>query len=116
MLRGEALAAAFASSDVFLFPSTTETLGMAMLEALASGLPVVAARSGASSEVVSHEESGLLYEPGSRGAFVEAVQQVVYNPELRERLSRGARAAAESRTWESSTMTLRGYYQEALGS
>lgn len=116
MLRGEALAAAFASSDVFLFPSTTETLGMAMIEALASGLPVVAARSGATAEVVSHEESGLLHEAGSERALVEAARRILSDAELRERLSQGARVAAEQRTWESSTATLRGYYEEALKS
>src|SRR5215211_2536463 len=46
-LQGEELSAAFASADAFLFPSTTETLGIAMIEALASGLPVLAARTGA---------------------------------------------------------------------
>lgn len=113
-LRGEALAAAFASSDVFLFPSTTETLGMAMIEALASGLPVVAARSGATSEVVDHERSGLLHEAGSEESFVDAVRRLISDAGLRERLSRGARAAAEQRTWESSTAALRGYYIEAM--
>src|SRR5215210_3914163 len=52
LLTGEDLAAAYASADLFVFPSTTETLGMAMIEALASGLPVVAARSGAAHEIV----------------------------------------------------------------
>ena len=57
-LHGEELAAAFASADAFLFPSTTETLGMAMIEALASGLPVLAARTGATGEVVRRWRDG----------------------------------------------------------
>ena len=76
LLQGDDLAAAYASADVFVFPSTTDTLGMAMLEALASGLPVVAARSGGSSEVVGDGESGLLYEPGSAASFVAAVRRL----------------------------------------
>lgn len=114
MLQGRDLTAAYASADVFVFPSTTETLGMAMIEALASGLPVVAASSGATTEVVSHEESGLLYEAGSGSELVEATRAILSDAELRERLSKGARAAAEERSWESSTGALRGYYQEAL--
>lgn len=115
LLRGEELAAAYASADVFLFPSTTETLGMAMIEALASGLPVVAARSGATHEVVSDEESGLLYDPGAPDAMARAVSRVLSDDGLRERLARGARSAAEKRDWASSTRTLRGYYEQALG-
>jgi glycosyltransferase involved in cell wall biosynthesis len=113
LLRGEDLASAYASADAFLFPSTTETLGMAMLEALASGVPVLAARSGASHEVVSEGESGLLYEPGSVPELVAAVRRLLSDDDLRESLSRGARAAAEERDWLSSTRTLRGYYEEA---
>jgi glycosyltransferase involved in cell wall biosynthesis len=114
LLTGDDLAAAYASADLFLFPSTTETLGMAMIEGLASGLPVVAARSGASHEVVSEGENGLLYEPGSDGEFVAAVQRILEDDTLRGALGRRARAAAEKRGWESSTATLQGYYEEAL--
>jgi glycosyltransferase involved in cell wall biosynthesis len=113
-LRGRMLARAYASGDVFLFPSTTETLGMAMNEALASGLPVVAARSGASHEVVSEGENGLFYEPGSGAALADAIEEISSSEEYLRRMSLGARAAAESRTWESSTRTLRGYYEQAI--
>jgi glycosyltransferase involved in cell wall biosynthesis len=115
LLRGEGLAAAYASADLFLFPSTTETLGIAMIEALASGLPVVAARSGAAHEVLSEGENGLLYKPGSDMEFVAAVRRVVENDALRASLSLEARTAAEKHDWKTSTATLRGYYEEALG-
>ena len=114
LLRGEDLAAAYASADAFLFPSTTETLGMAMIEALASGLPVVAAESGASREVVSDGENGLLYEPVQDGTLVSAVAKVLSDDALHEKLARGAREAALGRGWASSARTLRGYYEEAL--
>jgi glycosyltransferase involved in cell wall biosynthesis len=114
LLQGEDLAAAYASADVFLFPSTTETLGMAMIEALASGLPVVAARGGASHEVVSEGKNGLLYEADSAASLVTAVRRLFSDDTLREALARGARATAEERDWESSTCTLRGYYEQAL--
>jgi glycosyltransferase involved in cell wall biosynthesis len=115
LLQGEDLAAAYASADAFLFPSTTDTLGLAMLEALASGLPVVAAHSGASREVVREGENGLLYEAGSEEALVAAVRRLFSDNALREALARGARAAAEERDWGASTRALRGYYEEALG-
>lgn len=115
LLTGDDLAAAYASSDLFLFPSTTETLGMAMIEGLASGLPVVAARAGAAHEVLSEEETGLLYEPGSEGELVATVRRILDDDALRQSMSRGARAAAEERGWEASTAALRSYYKEALG-
>jgi glycosyltransferase involved in cell wall biosynthesis len=112
--RGEELTAAYASADALAFPSTTETLGLAMLEALSSGLPVVAARAGASHEVVEDGVSGLLYDPRSSGSLIEAVSRVMGDGDLRARLGKGARAAAETRSWEAATRTLRGYYEEAL--
>jgi glycosyltransferase involved in cell wall biosynthesis len=115
LLQGEDLAAAYASADAFLFPSTTDTLGLAMIEALASGLPIVAARSGASQEVVSEGENGLLYEANSASALVAAVRRLFSNDAFREALARGARAAAEEREWEASARVLRGYYEQALG-
>lgn len=113
-LSGEDLAAAYSSADVFLFPSTTDTLGMAMLEALASGLPVVAARAGAGDEVVTEGESGLLYDPDSIESFVGAVRRIVGDEGLRKHLSQGARIAAKGRNWSASTQTLRSYYDETL--
>ena len=115
LLTGEDLAAAYASADLFVFPSTTETLGMAMIEALASGLPVVAARTGAIHEVVSEGENGLLYDPGSDGELASTVRRLLGNDELRRSFGLRARAAAEKRDWKTSTATLRGYYEEALG-
>lgn len=113
LLQGEELAGAYASADAFLFPSTTETLGMAMIEALASGLPVVAARSGASHEVVSEKENGLFYEPGSKADLLSTITKTLSDEERRKEMSRNARAAAEERSWEGSTRTLRGYYEQA---
>lgn len=113
VLKGEALAQAYASGDVFLFPSTTETLGMAMIEALASGLPVVAARSGASHEVVDDGETGLLYEPGSGQDLAAAVRRIFGDEALRKEMGAKARRAAEERSWENATRVLRGYYERA---
>jgi glycosyltransferase involved in cell wall biosynthesis len=115
VLQGEDLASAYASADAFLFPSTTDTLGLAMLEALASGLPVIAARGGASHEIVSDEETGLLYEANSKPSLISAVRRLFSDEGFRAALARRARKTAEKRDWESSTHTLRGYYEEAMG-
>ncbi len=113
--KGRDLASAYASADAFVFPSTTETLGLSMLEALASGLPVVAARTGASGEVVSDGENGLLYEPDSPASLVTAVSTLFSDEDYRSSLARNARLSAETRDWENATLTLRGYYEQALG-
>ena len=113
ILKGEDLAHAYATGDIFLFPSTTETLGMAMIEALASGLPVVAARSGASHEVVDEGKTGLLYEPDSEEDLVSCVSRLSDDEGLRRKMGIKARAVAEERNWERSTRALRGYYEQA---
>ena len=112
--RGAELTAAYSSADVLVFPSTTETLGLAMLEALSSGLPVVAARAGAAHEVVEEGVNGLLYEPEDRDSLVRTVRRVLEDGQLRARLGEGARATAETRDWEAATRALRGYYEMAL--
>jgi glycosyltransferase involved in cell wall biosynthesis len=114
LLTGDDLAAAYASADLFVFPSITETLGMAMIEALASGLPVIAARTGAIHEVVSEGVNGLLYEPGSDEELVAAVRCLHGDDAMRRSFGLRARAAAEERGWKASTATLRSYYEEAL--
>jgi glycosyltransferase involved in cell wall biosynthesis len=114
VLQGDELAAAFATADAFVFPSTTETLGIAMIEALASGLPVLAARAGAAGEVIGDGETGLLYDPTSDAALIAAVEKLVSDDALRARMGKSARAAAERRDWRSSTQTLRGYYEKAV--
>jgi glycosyltransferase involved in cell wall biosynthesis len=114
VLQGDELATAFASADAFVFPSTTETLGIAMIEALASGLPVLAARAGAAGEVVADGETGLLYDPASDASLVAAVKTLVSDDGLRTRMGKSARRAAQRRDWRSSTRTLRGYYEKAV--
>src|SRR5690606_5751646 len=70
-LAGDELGAAYASADVFAFPSDSETLGFAALEAMAAGVPVVAARAGGIPHIIDHGRTGLLVEPGSGPALAE---------------------------------------------
>lgn len=93
--HGEVLAA-WNRAAIAVVPSITpETFGLAALEALRAGTPVVAARSGGLPEVVVDGESGLLVTPGDSEALRAALQRLVDDPHLRERLGRGATARAE---------------------
>lgn len=94
------LSAHYASGDVFLFPSVTETFGNVTLEAAASGLGIVAYRYAAAREHLEHGRSALLAPFDDRYAFMAAAQRMVQDPALPRRLGRAARTAAEPLTWE----------------
>ncbi|MEN9217963.1 MAG: glycosyltransferase family 1 protein [Gloeomargarita sp. DG_2_bins_126] len=111
-LQGEALAQAFAAADVFVFPSCTETLGLVLLEAMAAGCPVVAARRGGITDVVQDGVNGFLFEPEQELGLVTAVQQVLASPGQRQRLQVMARREAERWGWAAATAQLRRYYEQ----
>jgi glycosyltransferase involved in cell wall biosynthesis len=112
-LRGRELAAAFASADVFVMPSRTETLGFVVLEAMASGLPVVAAHAGGLPDLVSHEETGLLYHPDRPREAAAAVRRIVGHDGRRRLLARLARKSAEGASWAAETRRLVDAYRRA---
>jgi glycosyltransferase involved in cell wall biosynthesis len=112
-LEGDALPQAYADADLFLFASQTDTFGQVVLEAQASGLPVVAVDRGGPRSLIEHGENGLLARPDA-GALAEAVLSVVQSPLLRERLRRGGRAAAAARSWNGSMQQLARGYDRAL--
>jgi glycosyltransferase involved in cell wall biosynthesis len=93
------LAAHYASADLFLFPSLTDTFGNVVLEAMASGLAIVAFDRGAAREHLVHGVSAMLVDPDDPAAFVAAACRLALNPELRRRLGRAARRAAEDLGW-----------------
>lgn len=99
-LEDTELSALYASGDVFLFPSLTETFGNVTLEAMASGLAVVAYRTAAARQHIDHEISGLLAEPGDRAGFVELARQLARDPQLARDLGRAARTTAKKVGWE----------------
>jgi phosphatidylinositol alpha 1,6-mannosyltransferase len=109
-LRGDALAQAYASADIFCFPSTTDTFGQVILEAAASGLPVVAAAAGGALELVGHRTTGLLVPPDNPAAFADALAELVDDVPFRLALGRRALAAAQSRSWAGSHEELRRAY------
>ena len=99
LVNGE-LSAHYASADIFLFPSLSETFGNVTLEAMASGLGIVAYRYAAAREHLTHDESALLPEPGDEAGFLTAATALVHDLARARRLGALAREAAESLTWE----------------
>ena len=114
-LEGDDLARAYASSDVFLFPSDTETFGNVTLEAMASGLPTVCARAVGSRDLVNDGVTGRLCPPGDVSAFTEAVRELVQNTSLRDRMSTAAHERAQDFTWDAILGKMDRYYDEVLG-
>lgn len=112
-LHGDELAAAYASSDLFVFPSTTETLGLVLLEAMASGLPVVAAASGPTLEQIDDGHNGFLFDPLREGEFARKVLSLTDEAELRRAGERAFRAAAEL-GWDGPSRQLLDVYRTAL--
>ena len=99
-LTGDRLAAAYASADVFVFPSMTDTYGNVVLEAHASGLPAIASDQGGPPEIVATHDSGLIIDMRNTGAIVEAMRRLAADRDLRDRLSRNALAKARESGWE----------------
>ena len=117
-LAGDELASAYASADAFLFPSSTETLGLVLLEAMAAGCPVVGANRGGIPDIVSDGENGCLYDPegpdGGAGSLTAATLRLLGDPSQRQQLRRNARQEAERWGWAGATEQLRSYYREVL--
>ena len=112
-LEGDDLARAYASADVFLFASRTDTFGQVLLEAQASGLPVVAVAEGGPRSIVDDDVTGLLREPDA-SRLADAVCELAASPRLRARLADGALRAVRERTWEASLGRLAAGYHAAL--
>ena len=111
-LEGRALSDAYSAADVFVFPSRSETLGNVVLEAFASGLPVVGVRDGGTIENVRDGVNGILCPPGDVEAFADGIRRLADDPPLRRRLGHNARAWAEARTWDAAFAPLTGAYAE----
>ena len=113
-LAGDALSRAYASSDVFLFPSDTETFGNVTLEAMASGLPTVCADATGSSELVQHGTTGYLAPPGHSATFLDYTARLVRDAGLRARMGAHALECAERYGWDAVLDRLLGYYHDVL--
>jgi glycosyltransferase involved in cell wall biosynthesis len=104
-LEGDELPRAYASADLFLFCSRTDTFGQVLVEAGASGLPAVAVNEGGPSSIVEDGETGRLCDPDP-GMIAAAILQMADSPAWRAKLGRQALEAARARTWDAAMMQL----------
>ena len=112
---GEDLADHYAAGDLFAFASRTETFGNVALEAMASGLPVVAVRAGGVADIVDHGATGLLVEPdASPRTFAETLVRLADDAEERRAMGRTARGFAESQSWSAVMEDLRSSYSRVV--
>lgn len=113
-ITGDELTRAYASSDIFLFPSETETFGNVTLEAMSSGLPCVVADATGSKSLVESGINGFLAPPRDTGEFARRVKEIAEDDALRERMGRAARQKALAYSWENVNKKLLDNYREAL--
>jgi glycosyltransferase involved in cell wall biosynthesis len=110
--RAKHLPRLYASADAFVFASTTETLGLVVLEAMASGLPVIAPAAGGVADHLRHEENGLEVPAADPSNMARAMVRLAMNPATRASLSRGARRTAEGLSWAGELDRLSVSYRE----
>ena len=114
-LHGDELSRAFASADILILPSDSETLGFVVLESMASGVPVIAARAGGTPSLIDDGVTSFLVTPGNMAEYVTRLIQL-RNDEFRSGMGKLARKQAEKWDWESSMTYLRNVqYEQARG-
>lgn len=118
-LKGEALAEAYASADIFAFPSVSETFGQVVLEAQASGLPVVAMEAEGVNEIVVNGKTGLLVNPNNEEKTViedyhRAIVSVLNDPETYNSMAKEALKRSKAFTWEAAMNTCLSAYENAI--
>jgi glycosyltransferase involved in cell wall biosynthesis len=114
MLHGTDLAAAYAAADIFAFPSDTDTFGNVVLEAMACGVPVVAAAVGGQVDLVTHDRTGLLFDPTDIGQFAAHLERYRDSPALRQRHATAGLRAARERDWQRQIQLLIHHYARAM--
>jgi glycosyltransferase involved in cell wall biosynthesis len=113
-LKGNDLAAAYASADIFFMASRTETLGLVVLEAMAAGCAVVAADEGGIPDIVRDGVTGHLFKHGDQQTAIAAVRKLITDDAHREHMRREARIDAEKWSWAAATRQLEGLYRDLL--
>ena len=117
-LAGEELASAYASGDIFLFPSSTETLGLVLLEAMAAGCPVIGANKGGIPDIINDGFNGCLYDTdgtdNGEQSLIEATKKILENKDKKEKMRIAAREEAEKWDWNQATLQLKNFYKKTL--
>jgi len=113
-LDGERLAEVYAASDLYVFPSASETFGNVVLESLASGTPVIGAKSGGVQNIIRPGVSGLLCSPGNVEEFSEAILQLLTNEPLRQKMGNSGRHYALTQSWDRILHNLICHYTDVI--
>jgi glycosyltransferase involved in cell wall biosynthesis len=113
-LRGADLWSAFASADIFVFPSAMETFGLVLVEAMASGLPVVSSRVGGADDIVRPGVNGYVFSAGDVRGLINGVQAILSDPSKRKIMGRNARLFAETQSWPAMMDELIGCYDDLI--
>lgn len=113
-LKGENLAAVYASSDLFVFPSTTDTFGNVVLEAQASGLPVIVSDQGGPCENIIDGKTGLVCRADDTQSLLEAIRTLTSDPARRRSMGHAARNYVEERSFENAFLQMWDLYQDPV--
>jgi phosphatidylinositol alpha 1,6-mannosyltransferase len=116
LMHDRDLSEAYASADIFTFPSATETFGNSLLEAMGSGLPCLTAGAGGVLEFAQHARNAWLVAPNSAPALAEGLRRLIQDPALRHSLAEGGLQTARERDWDQVYDQLLDDYQEAIES
>jgi glycosyltransferase involved in cell wall biosynthesis len=113
-MKGDELASAYASADLFVMPSRTETLGLVLLEAMAAGCPVVACRAGGVPDAIEDGVTGFLFDPEQEGGLAATVQKAWNSTGQLEAIRQNARQDVERYSWAKATSELRQLYCQVI--
>ncbi len=111
-LSGDALTEIYASADLFVFPSATDTFGNVVLEAQASGLPVIVTDKGGPCENMANQETGLVVPADDSVALMSAIQTLVHHPDTLKFMGSAARKYVEARSFEAAFLKTWDMYNE----
>jgi glycosyltransferase involved in cell wall biosynthesis len=113
-LEGTNLARAIASADLMINPSTTETFGNVILEAMASGVPVISADAPNARALINPDETGMLCNPADASDYVRAAIRLIEDPAERRRIGEVARAASTTYDWDTASSAVEQAYSRTL--
>jgi len=99
-LNHEQLSKTYASSDIFLFPSVSETYGNVVIEALASGLPCVIANGGGTIDLINHSHNGIICDPHEPSEYLDAIHRILNNNNLRQTLIKNGLESVKGLSWD----------------
>jgi glycosyltransferase involved in cell wall biosynthesis len=108
--------ALYTRHDIFAFPSLFEGLPIVLLEAMATGMPVVTTETCGMKDFIENDHNGLLVKPADTGAFVAATEKLIHSADLRSRLGRAAQETMKRHTWERAALQLEEIFAQAVGS